>query len=96
MWGRRTDDDGGGAGRALGLKRAALLEPAQTERGTGHVVGGISPLGQKRRLPTVVGSSLATVPRVVVSGGRRGLSVALSPQDLVRTVNGTFADLIEH
>lgn len=84
------------AARALGLKKAALLEPAQAERVTGYVVGGISPLGQKRRLPTVVDASVATVPRVVVSGGRRGMSVALSPQDLVRAVNGIFADLIEH
>ncbi len=69
--------------RALG-KRAALAGPAAAERATGYVVGGISPLGQRRSLPTTVDSSALGHETVYVSAGRRGLELELAPEDLVR------------
>lgn len=68
---------------AAGGKRAAMAEPAAAERATGYVRGGISPLGQRHRLPTVVDTSALDHPTVFVSAGRRGLEVELSPADLV-------------
>lgn len=68
---------------ALG-KRSRMAEPAAAERATGYVVGGISPLGQRRRLPTVVDESALAFDTVHVSAGRRGLELELAPADLVR------------
>jgi Cys-tRNA(Pro)/Cys-tRNA(Cys) deacylase len=74
-------------------KRAVLAEPAAAERATGYVVGGISPLGQRRRLPTVVDASALDWPTVLVSAGRRGLDVELAPADLVRLTGAITAAL---
>ncbi|ATW48027.1 Cys-tRNA(Pro) deacylase [Streptomyces xantholiticus] len=68
---------------AVGGKRAAMADPAAAERTTGYVRGGISPLGQRKRLPTVVDASASEHETVCVSAGRRGLEVELSPTDLV-------------
>ena len=73
-----------------GAKKAAMAERAAAERATGYVAGGISPLGQRRRLPTVIDASALEHPLIYVSGGRRGLEIALDPRDLVRL---TDADL---
>lgn len=70
--------------RAVGGRKAAMADPAAAERATGYVVGGISPLGQKRAHPTVVDASALHHPTVYVSAGRRGLEVELAPADLVR------------
>ena len=78
---------------AAGGKRAELAEPAAAERATGYVLGGISPLGQKRRLPTVVDASALEQPTIHVSGGRRGLELALSPADLIRLTAATSAPI---
>ncbi|MEU1604294.1 Cys-tRNA(Pro) deacylase [Micromonospora matsumotoense] len=68
---------------ALGGKRAVLADRAAAERSTGYVRGGISPLGQRRRLPTVVDASALDHETVYVSAGRRGLQLQLAPADLV-------------
>jgi Cys-tRNA(Pro)/Cys-tRNA(Cys) deacylase len=76
--------------RALG-KRAALADPTAAERATGYVLGGISPLGQKKALPTVVDESALGFATVMVSAGRRGLQVELAPADLVRLTGARTA-----
>ncbi len=78
---------------AAGGKRAAMADRTVAERTTGYVRGGISPLGQRRRLPTVVDSSAADLRTMYVSAGRRGLQVALSPSDLVRLTGSTLAPI---
>lgn len=78
---------------ALGGKRAELAEPAAAARATGYVVGGISPLGQRRRLPTAVDASALEHGTVLVSAGRRGLDVELAPADLVRLTAAVPAPL---
>ena len=76
---------------ARGAKRARMLDPSDAERLTGYVVGGISPLGQRTTLPTVIDSSAADHPVIYVSGGRRGLDIAVAPGDLVSLVGATYA-----
>lgn len=78
---------------AAGGKRATMADPAAAERATGYVVGGISPLGQKRRHPTVLDSSALEHDTVYVSGGRRGLDLGLSPTDLVRLTDAVTAPI---
>ncbi|MFC8733402.1 Cys-tRNA(Pro) deacylase [Luteimicrobium sp. NPDC057192] len=77
--------------KAAGGKKAALAEQAAAERATGYVVGGISPLGQKQRLVTVLDDSALAFDTVYVSGGRRGFDVGLAPEDLVRLTGATTA-----
>ena len=76
--------------RALG-KRAALAERAAAERATGYVLGGISPLGQRKRLPTLLDESALEFATIYVSGGRRGLEIELAPTDLVRLTDARVA-----
>jgi Cys-tRNA(Pro)/Cys-tRNA(Cys) deacylase len=76
---------------AVGGKKAAMADPAEAERATGYVVGGISPLGQRRCHPTVLDESALAFERVYVSGGRRGLDVGLAPTDLVRLTGAVVA-----
>ena len=76
---------------ALGGKRAVMADPARAERSSGYVVGGISPLGQRTRLRTVVDETVELFARVHVSAGRRGLSVELAPADLLRLTGGQVA-----
>ncbi len=78
---------------ALGGKRAALAQRGRAERSSGSVVGGISPLGQRTALRTAVDETVQLFDAVLVSAGRRGLSVELAPADLVRLTGAVLADL---
>jgi Cys-tRNA(Pro)/Cys-tRNA(Cys) deacylase len=76
---------------AVGGKKAVMADPADAERVTGYVVGGISPIGQKKALPTVLDSSATRHATVFVSGGRRGMDLELSAADLVAVTRATVA-----
>ncbi|WP_394813024.1 Cys-tRNA(Pro) deacylase [Streptomyces boetiae] len=78
---------------AAGGKRAELADPAAAERTTGYVLGGISPLGQRKRLRTVVDASAAGHETVFVSAGRRGLEIELSPADLIALTSAVTAPI---
>jgi Cys-tRNA(Pro)/Cys-tRNA(Cys) deacylase len=78
---------------AAGGKRATLADRAAAERSSGYVRGGISPLGQRKRLPTVVDDSATGLDRMYVSAGRRGLQVALAPDDLIRLTGALTAQI---
>ncbi|WP_055599130.1 Cys-tRNA(Pro) deacylase [Streptomyces aureus] len=78
---------------AVGGKRAAMADPAAAERTTGYVRGGISPLGQRKRLRTVLDASASDHASVCVSAGRRGLEVELSPADLAALTSAVVAPI---
>jgi Cys-tRNA(Pro)/Cys-tRNA(Cys) deacylase len=74
-------------------KRAVMAEPAQAARATGYVVGGISPIGHRSRIPVVIDESATGLGTVYVSAGKRGLQVELAPDDLVRACQATVAPI---
>ena len=78
---------------ALGGKAATMADPSDAERASGYVVGGISPIGQRRQHPTVLDESALGFPTVFVSGGRRGLDVELDPEDLVAVTSAVTAPI---
>lgn len=79
--------------KAAGAKKASMADPADVERSTGYVLGGVSPLGQKKRLKTIIDSSAENYSTIYVSAGRRGLEIELSPEDLKKLTNGVFAEI---
>jgi len=79
--------------RTVGAKKATLADPAVAEKTTGYVVGGISPIGQKRGLTTVIDQSADAYDTILVSGGRRGLDIELAPADLVAVTNAVLAPI---
>jgi Cys-tRNA(Pro)/Cys-tRNA(Cys) deacylase len=78
---------------ALGVPKAAMAERAAAERSSGYVIGGISPLGQRRPLPTVVDESALRWERVLCSAGKRGWDIALAPADLIALTRAVTADI---
>jgi len=78
---------------ALGAKSAEMMKPADAERLTGYRVGGVSPFGQKRAVPTVIDADAATLPEAFVNAGQRGLQARLAPAELVRVLNAKVASV---
>lgn len=79
---------------AVGGKSAAMMKPADAERATGYHVGGISPFGQKKRVPTVLEEAALVHSEVYLNGGQRGLQIRMAPGDIVRALNATAAAVI--
>lgn len=80
--------------KAAKAKKAQMANPTDVQRSTGYVLGGVSPLGQKKRLATYLDSSAHTLSTIYVSAGKRGLEIALAPVDLLAATNGQLTDLV--
>ena len=79
---------------ALGGKSAHMMNPADAERLTGYKVGGISPLGQRRSVPTAIDELATLYDEIYLNGGQRGLQIRIGPDDLVRFLGARLADLV--
>ena len=81
--------------KAVGKKKACMALELDVERTTGYILGGVSPLGQKKKLKTVIDASAHEYPTVFVSAGRRGLEIELEPKDLLSLTNAKFAEICQ-
>ena len=81
--------------KAVGSKKAEMADKLHVEKTTGYVLGGVSPLGQKKRLKTLIDSSAQQFQTIYVSAGRRGLEIELNPNDLIKLVNGIYSDICQ-
>ncbi|MCP3999654.1 MAG: Cys-tRNA(Pro) deacylase [Gammaproteobacteria bacterium] len=79
--------------KASGAKKAKMAAASDVERSTGYVMGGVSPLGQKKKLKTIVDCSAAQYPTIFISAGRRGLEIEMKPDDLVELTLGIFESI---
>ncbi|MET0029202.1 MAG: Cys-tRNA(Pro) deacylase [Candidatus Thiodiazotropha sp.] len=79
--------------KSLGAKKVAMADARSVERSSGYVLGGVSPLGQKRLLPTLIDASARSLSQMFVSAGRRGLEIALDPQDLCALLDADFQEI---
>jgi len=79
--------------KSVGAKRASMADALDVERSTGYVLGGVSPLGQKKKLKTIIDSSAENFSTIYISAGRRGLEIELNPYHLKNLTCGTFVDI---
>lgn len=79
--------------KALGVKKLAMADPKQVQSKTGYVLGGVSPIGQKARLKSVIDQSAKGLEQIYISGGRRGLDISITPADLAKAIAAEFAPI---